>query len=213
MAAPISAHLLLARELMKKEIIVAAQNVSLYNCGAYTGEIAADQVLDLGLSWVIIGHSERRQYFGETNEIVAQKTKNALSKKLSVVLCIGEKLEEREAGKTLEIIDEQLQAVKKELTQASDWDNVVIAYEPVWAIGTGKVATPTQAQEVHSMIRGWLGKNYSEEVAQKTRIIYGGSVSDSNCEELRKEADIDGFLVGGASLKSAFVKIVQSCSS
>lgn len=104
--------MLLARELLNKEIIVGAQNVSLYNTGAYTGEIAAEQITDMGLSWTIIGHSERRQYFGETNETVAQKTKNAISKKLSVVLCIGEKLAEREAGKTLEIIDEQLQAVK-----------------------------------------------------------------------------------------------------
>lgn len=180
-------------------------------------------IKDLGLEWVIIGHSERRHVFGESDELSAEKTQHALESGVQVVFCIGEKLEEREADKTKEVNFRQLQAL---LNKKPNWSQVVIAYEPVWAIGTGKTASPEQAQEVHAWIREFLEKNASAEVAQNTRIIYGGwfslvknsfkiivflgSVTAENCKELAKKPDIDGFLVGGASLKPDFVKIINA---
>uniref|UniRef100_A0A158PB99 Triosephosphate isomerase n=1 Tax=Angiostrongylus cantonensis TaxID=6313 RepID=A0A158PB99_ANGCA len=148
--------------------------------GAFTGEISPAMLQDLGIEWVILGHSERRHIFGESDQLIAEKTVHSLESKINVIFCIGEKLEEREAGKTKEV----------------DWANIVIAYEPVWAIGTGKTATPDQAQEVHLWIREFLKEKVSAEVADKTRIIYGGSVTAENCVELGKKPDIDGFLVG-----------------
>ena len=147
---------------------------------------------------MLVGHSERRTVCGEQDAFVASKTKTALEGQLSVILCIGETLAQREAGTTMDVVTAQLAAVAATTT---DWAQVVIAYEPVWAIGTGKVATTEQAQEVHAGIREWLAKTLSAQVAEATRIIYGGSVSGKNCKELAKEKDIDGFLVGGASLK------------
>lgn len=155
---------------------------------------------DSGIDWVILGHSERRTILAESDQTVASKTKYATENGVSVIWCCGESLEQREAGKTLEVIAAQLSALK---AQISDWSKIVIAYEPIWAIGTGKVATTQQAQEVHESIRGWLAKEVSQSVADETRILYGGSVSEKNCKELSKEKDIDGFLVGGASLKPA----------
>uniref|UniRef100_A0A093VXC6 Triosephosphate isomerase n=1 Tax=Talaromyces marneffei PM1 TaxID=1077442 RepID=A0A093VXC6_TALMA len=140
---------------------------------------------------------------------VARKTKAAIDGGLSVILCIGESLQEREAGKTIDVVTTQLGAVAKVLSEG-EWSKVVIAYEPIWAIGTGKVATTAQAQEVHAAIRKWLGETISAKVADETRVIYGGSVSEKNCRELAKENDVDGFLVGGASLKPAFVEIINS---
>ncbi len=145
--------------------------------------------------------------FGDSNEVVAKKTKYALEKGLNVVLCIGEQLAERENGTTNDVLKTQLDACKDSV---ADWSKVVVAYEPVWAIGTGKVASPEQAQETQKYVRSWLKDNVSEAVATSTRIIYGGSVSDANCGELIKQADVDGFLVGGASLKPAFATIVQT---
>lgn len=162
---------------------------------------------DNGVEWVILGHSERRNVFGESDQLIAEKVGHALSEGLSVIACIGEKIEEREAGKTLDVVYSQMEAIK---SQVSDWNRVVVAYEPVWAIGTGKVATPAQAQEVHAALRKWLTDNVSADVANATRIIYGGSVTGVNCQELAKEGDIDGFLVGGASLKPEFVNIVNA---
>ncbi len=186
--------------------------VSLQNCwtggmGAYTGEIAAEMLKDAGIEWVITGHSERRTLMHENDEIVAEKTKYALSQGLSVIACIGEKLEEREAGETMNVNTRQLAAIA---AQVEDWSRVVIAYEPVWAIGTGKVATPEQAQEVHASLRAWLSDNVSTEVAAATRIIYGGSVKPKNANDLASQADIDGFLVGGASLKPDFVEVIDA---
>jgi triosephosphate isomerase (TIM) len=195
--------------LTNKSVIISSQNVSLTNYGAYTGEICAEQLLDLGVKWTLIGHSERRQYYGETSEVVAKKTKNALDKGLSVILCIGEQLSERQANKTFEVLSQQLDAVRSLLSEG-DWSRVVIAYEPVWAIGTGQVATPGQAQEAHKYIRGYLNKSVSSGVGSSTRIIYGGSVTDENSGELGRQGDIDGFLVGGASLKPGFAKIVDA---
>ncbi|KAI4595144.1 triosephosphate isomerase [Pestalotiopsis sp. 9143b] len=205
--APPALYLLPVREHLKqKSVEVAAQNVYDKPNGAFTGEISVEQLKDSNVHWTILGHSERRTILKESDETVASKTKYAVENGVSVIWCCGESLEERESGKTLEVIANQLAALKK---QVSDWSKIVIAYEPIWAIGTGKVATTQQAQEVHASIRQWLEKEVSKKVADETRILYGGSVSEKNCKELSKEADIDGFLVGGASLKPAFVDIVN----
>jgi triosephosphate isomerase (TIM) len=159
----------------------------------------------------LTGHSERRVGFGfpgETSTVVAVKTKNAISAGLSVIVCIGEQLEDRKSGKTMNVVAEQLEAVKAALAEG-DWKKVVLAYEPVWAIGTGVTASPEQAQETHANIRTWLSKNISNGVADNTRIIYGGSATASNCNELYAQPDINGFLVGGASLKAEFVNIIN----
>lgn len=196
---------------LTSRIDISAQNCWIGKGGAFTGEISAEQVKDLGCQWVILGHSERRHVIGEKDEFIGKKAAYALSQGLGVIACIGELLEEREAGKTFDVCYQQLKAFADALPS---WDNVVIAYEPVWAIGTGKVASPEQAQEVHVAVRDWLKKNVSEEVASKTRIIYGGSVNGGNCAELAKKEDIDGFLVGGASLKGPeFATIVNSVTS
>ena len=198
--APGTLFLLLVREHVKPEIAVSSQNVFDKPNGAFTGEISAGQLLESGINWTLIGHSERRVVLRESDDFIAAKTKAALDAGLKVILCIGETLTEREKDETLKVVTSQLQAVKEKI---ANWDNVVIAYEPVWAIGTGKVATTQQAQEVHAAIRKWLGAEVGKEVAEATRIIYGGSVNEKNAGELAKEADVDGFLVGGASLKPA----------
>ncbi|KNA04463.1 hypothetical protein SOVF_199480 [Spinacia oleracea] len=190
---------------------ISAQNCWIGKGGAFTGEISVEQLKDLGCQWVILGHSERRHVIGEQNEFIGKKAAYALNQGVGVIACIGELLEEREAGKTFDVCYQQLKAFADALPS---WDNVVVAYEPVWAIGTGKVASPDQAQEVHVAVRDWLKKNVSEEVASKTRIIYGGSVNGGNCAELAKQEDIDGFLVGGASLKGPeFATIVNSVTA
>ncbi|KAA3465645.1 triosephosphate isomerase, chloroplastic-like isoform X1 [Gossypium australe] len=192
-------------------IEVSAQNSWIGKGGAFTGEISVEQLKDVGCKWVILGHSERRHVIGEDDQFIGKKAAYALNEGLGVIACIGELLEEREAGKTFDVCFQQLKAFADVVPS---WHNIVIAYEPVWAIGTGKVATPQQAQEVHLAARDWLKKNVSEEVASKTRIIYGGSVNGSNCGELAKEEDIDGFLVGGASLKGPeFATIVNSVTT
>ena len=198
------------KELNNKNYAVAAQNCWVSAGGAFTGEVSADMLADADIPWVILGHSERRALCGETNEFVGEKTKYALSQGLKVALCIGETLEQREAGTTLDVCRAQLKAVN-DVVAAADWENIVIAYEPVWAIGTGKVATPDQAQEVHAGIRKWCADNISPTIASKIRIQYGGSVNAGNCDELAQKEDIDGFLVGGASLVGeAFVTICNS---
>ncbi|KAL9238370.1 hypothetical protein vseg_012800 [Gypsophila vaccaria] len=196
---------------LTNRIEISAQNCWVGKGGAFTGEISAEQLKDLGCQWVILGHSERRHVIGEKDEFIGKKAAYALSEGLGVIACIGELLEEREAGKTFEVCYQQLKAFADSLPS---WENVVIAYEPVWAIGTGKVASPQQAQEVHVAVRDWLKKNVSEEVSDKTRIIYGGSVNGGNCAELAKQEDIDGFLVGGASLKGPeFATIINSVTA
>lgn len=197
--------------LSTKALLPSNFATSLQDCytatGAFTGAIAADMIADTGLPWVITGHSERRTVFGESDAEVADKTAYALSKGVSVIACIGELLEEREAGKTMDVNQRQLAAIAEKV---SDWSNVVIAYEPVWAIGTGKVATPEQAQEVHAALRKWLAENVATDVAESIRIIYGGSVKPKNAADLAIQPDIDGFLVGGASLKPDFIDIIDS---
>ncbi|KAH0536629.1 triosephosphate isomerase [Glutinoglossum americanum] len=198
--APSAIYLVLARELLRKDVEVAAQNVFDKPNGAFTGEISVDQLKDAGVTWTILGHSERRVILQEENSFIATKTEAALKGGISVILCIGESLEQREASKTIDVVTSQLAAVAQ---CVQDWSDIVIAYEPIWAIGTGKVATTQQAQEVHLAIRKWLASNVSEQTSETTRIIYGGSVTDKNCKDLAKQPDIDGFLVGGASLKPA----------
>jgi triosephosphate isomerase len=198
--APPALYLLLVRENLRDGLEVAAQNVFDKPNGAFTGEISVSQLKDSNINWAILGHSERRTILRESDEVVASKTKYATENGVGVIWCCGESLEEREAGKTIEVVSKQLEALR---SQISDWSKVVIAYEPIWAIGTGKVATTEQAQEVHKAIREWLAKNVNQQVADETRILYGGSVNEKNCGELSKQPDIDGFLVGGASLKPA----------
>ncbi|TKA71342.1 hypothetical protein B0A55_05129 [Friedmanniomyces simplex] len=208
--APPALYLLLAREHLRSGIEVAAQNVFDKPNGAFTGEISVTQLKDSNITWTLLGHSERRVVLQESDAFVAKKTSAAIDGGIGVILCCGETLEQREANKTIEVVTSQLSAVAKEV---KDWSKIVVAYEPIWAIGTGKVASAAQAQEVHAAIRKWMGEELGGEAQEKTRIIYGGSVSEKNCGELAKEGDIDGFLVGGASLKPAFVDIINARSS
>lgn len=207
--APPSLYLIPLRDTVRKELQVSAQNCYFKDSGAFTGEISPAQLVDAKIPYVILGHSERRSLFYETSEIVAQKTKAALGAALKVILCVGETLEQREAGQTAAVVEKQLQAVV-DVLQESDWSGVVIAYEPVWAIGTGRVATSAQAQEAHADIRKFLSQAVSSAVSENTRIIYGGSVTAANCKELSTQPDVDGFLVGGASLKPEFVDIINA---
>jgi triosephosphate isomerase (TIM) len=207
-APPSTALQSVAQAVAGSRVEVAAQNLYPKDEGAYTGEISAPMILDAGCKWVIIGHSERRQYFGETDQSVKQKTAAALAAGLKPIVCIGETLEEREAGKTMQVVFRQMEAFIEEL--ASNPGVGVIAYEPVWAIGTGKVATVEQAQEVHAAIRQRLAQK-SQSLADVTRILYGGSVKPDNAKGLLESADIDGALVGGASLKAdGFATIVAA---
>ncbi|XP_059488541.1 triosephosphate isomerase [Neocloeon triangulifer] len=196
-----------ARQQAPDNVQVAAQNAYKVASGAFTGEISPAMISDIGLKWVILGHSERRSIFGESDELVADKTKHALEAGLKVIACIGETLAERESGQTEAVVFRQTQAIADKIT---DWSNVVLAYEPVWAIGTGKTASPQQAQEVHAKLREWLKEKVSPEVSENLRIIYGGSVTAGNAKELGQEGDIDGFLVGGASLKPDFIQIINA---
>jgi triosephosphate isomerase len=180
---------------------VGAQNMYHEPKGAFTGEISAQMVLATGAEWVILGHSERRHVFGEQDDLIHSKLCTALEAGLKPILCIGEKLEEREADRTTDVVGHQLAHGFGDLT-ADEAQKTVIAYEPVWAIGTGKTATPKQAQEAHAFIRGWLKEKYGDETAASVRIQYGGSVKPSNVAELIACPDIDGALVGGASLKA-----------
>ena len=187
---------------------VGAENVHWAASGAFTGEVSAAMLLDAGVTHVIIGHSERRQYFGETDETVNQRTKAALAAGLTGVVCVGETLAEREAGTTAAVIDRQ---TRKALEGVSDVAKVVIAYEPVWAIGTGKTATPDMAQEVHAQIRAILADLYGAETAETVRILYGGSMKPANAPELLAKKDIDGGLIGGAALKAPdFLALIQA---
>jgi len=190
-------------------ISLSAQNMHWEDKGAFTGEISAEMLLDLGCRYVIIGHSERRQYFGETDETVNKKVKQAIKKGLRPILCVGETLAEREGGKLQEIISRQVTGGLKDIG-AGDMKKVVIAYEPVWAIGTGKTATPEQANEVHALIRQRVKALYPGEIADGLRIQYGGSVTPENVSSLMAMPDIDGALVGGASLKpESFAALVN----
>ena len=188
-------------------IYIGAQNVSSHESGAFTGEISAPMLRSMDINYCIIGHSERRKYFKESDELINQKLKTLLDNDIIPIVCIGETLEQREKGITKEIVLNQLKGVLRDIEIN---DNVVIAYEPVWAIGTGKTATPQQAQEIQYMIRKWIVENYSQKVADQTPILYGGSMKPENIKELLLQLDIDGGLIGGASLDiEKFIKMIE----
>eukprot|EP01130_Rhizamoeba_saxonica_P002463 TRINITY_DN12257_c0_g1_i1.p1 TRINITY_DN12257_c0_g1~~TRINITY_DN12257_c0_g1_i1.p1 ORF type:complete len:298 (-),score=61.47 TRINITY_DN12257_c0_g1_i1:29-889(-) len=206
--APPAIYLSHVLNIANPRLLVAAQNSCAASSGAFTGENSPAMIADIGVNWVILGHSERRNVFGESEELIGEKVAEALANNLNIVLCVGEQLQDREAGKTKDVVYSQLANASGAIT---DWSKVVIAYEPVWAIGTGVTASPQQAQDTHVEVREWLAVNVSERVANSTRIIYGGSVKPANCEELAVQPDVDGFLVGGASLKAElFLPIIQS---
>jgi triosephosphate isomerase len=194
--------LVVAQQLLKGSTIkLGAQDVSVHDDGAYTGEISVKMLKSVGCEYVIVGHSERRQYFHESNDLINQKAKKVLASGMKSIICVGETLDEREKGITDKVITAQVKGVLASLTQA-DLDRVIIAYEPVWAIGTGKTATTQQAEDVHQLIRKLVAQLYSWAVAEKLIIQYGGSVKPENAKELLNQADIDGALVGGACLKA-----------
>jgi triosephosphate isomerase (TIM) len=199
-----------AKRLEGSSIVTCAQDCHWEPAGAWTGEVSAPQVGDAGATWVIVGHSERRQFFGDTNEGAGKKARAVLAAGLGAIICVGESLAERDGGRTLAIVDDQLTAALAGI-DATSAGKLVIAYEPVWAIGTGRTATPAQAQEVHAHIRKRLAERLGAGAADAIRIQYGGSVKPSNAEALMAEADIDGALVGGASLEAAdFIAIVKA---
>ncbi len=209
--APVFVHLkTIADRLEGSNIKVAAQNCSFESkFSANTGEVSADMLKDIGASHIIIGHSERRQFYGETNDTVNRKTKSALLSGLTAIVCVGEMLDEREAGNAENVVKTQLVNSLQGLT-TSDMERIIIAYEPVWAIGTGKTATPEQAQEMHAFIRKTIVETHGNEVANATRILYGGSVKPENIKILMSQTDVDGALVGGASLEAnSFAQIVN----
>jgi len=194
-------------------IRLGAQNMHWQKSGAYTGEVSAAMLRDLYCHYVIIGHSERRQYFGETDEIVNRKLKAALAGNLCPIVCVGETLEQRKSGETQTVIEKQFEDGLKGLA-ASNFNTLIIAYEPIWAIGTGLTATPQQAQEVHKFIRGLVQEQADEKTASTVRILYGGSVKPDNAKELFQQPDIDGGLIGGASLDAdSFTAIVNAAIS
>ena len=209
LAPPFTALNAVADAIKGTNVALSAQNLFWEDKGAFTGEISAEMLLDLGCKYVIIGHSERRQYFGETDDTVNKKVKQALKKGLLPIICVGETLAEREAGKLTEIIGRQVTGGLKDIS-AEDMKKAVIAYEPVWAIGTGKTATPEQANEVHALIREKVKSLYTADIAGGLRIQYGGSVTPENVSSLMAKPDIDGALVGGASLKpESFAALVN----
>ncbi len=201
-----------SKALAGSTIKLGAQNMHFESHGAFTGEVAADMLKEFSCTYVILGHSERREYFKECNCLINKKVKAVLANGMKPILCVGEKLEEREAGKTLDIVSEQtvkgLEGISKE-----DAKNVVVAYEPVWAIGTGKTATPAMAQEVHAAIRKVLADAFGADVADSIQILYGGSMKPENADALLAEKDIDGGLIGGAALKAdSFVALIESAT-
>jgi len=189
---------------------VAAQNMHQAKSGAFTGEISAEMLTSLGLKTVILGHSERREYFGETDAILAEKVDAALANNLEVIFCFGEVLEDRKSDNHFNVVETQIKNGLFHL-EASVWENIVLAYEPVWAIGTGETASPEQAQEMHAFIRKIVADKYTTEIAENVSILYGGSVKPSNAKEIFSKEDVDGGLIGGAALNAEnFVALVKS---
>ncbi len=202
-----------SKALAGSTICLGAQNMYTKANGAYTGEIAADMLKEFNCAYVILGHSERREYFKECNCFINEKVKAVLSNGMKPILCVGEKLEEREAGKTIEVVSEQTIKGLAEISK-EDAKNVVIAYEPVWAIGTGKTATPEMAQEVHAEIRKILTDLFGADVAEEMQILYGGSMKPENAPELLAQKDIDGGLIGGAALKAdSFLALITAATN
>ena len=211
MVAPTYVNLVGAvRNLQGSMIEVIAQNMHFAESGAYTGEISADMLSDIGVNTVIIGHSERRSIFGETNEILAKKVITALEKSLRVVFCFGEELEDRKSDNHFNIVSDQLKDGLFNLKPEA-WSNIVLAYEPVWAIGTGDTASPEQAQELHAFIRKTISNEYDDNIAENVSILYGGSVKPGNAADIFSKPDVDGGLIGGASLNADdFIAIMKA---
>ena len=208
---PFTALHVAAKLLQGSALKLGAQNLHYENDGAYTGEISAKMLKSLGVTYVIVGHSERRQYFGETDEIVAKKVKKALSSDLKVILCVGETLSERDGGIMEKVLERQVKAAFGGLNE-QELSALVVAYEPIWAIGTGRNATPQQAEDAHAFIRFTIARIFNKDAALALTIQYGGSVKPDNTSQLLSEPDVDGALVGGASLSAdSFAKIVKSC--
>ncbi len=208
-APPFTALSMVSSRLIGTNIKLASQNMHFESSGAYTGEVSVNMLVDVGCEYVIIGHSERRAYFAETNDTVNKKLKTAMNNDLTPIVCVGETLAQRESDKAFEVIEGQ---IKQGLSGISveDAEKIVVAYEPIWAIGTGKTATKEQAQEVHAFIRKTLTAMFSDNAAAAIRILYGGSVKPENVDELMLQEDIDGVLVGGAALKAeSFARIVK----
>ncbi len=203
-------HLTSVNEVIDKTLIgLGAENCSEHESGAYTGEVSAPMVASTGANHVILGHSERRQYFGENNEQLLAKTKLALANNLTPIFCVGEVLEERENGSYNEVVKGQVEALFE--LASDDFAKIIIAYEPVWAIGTGKTATAEQAQDMHAHIRSVIAEKYGKDIADNTSILYGGSCKPSNAKELFAKPDVDGGLIGGAALKAdSFIGIVEA---
>jgi len=209
--APPFTALALSKKLTEDSLIIlCAQNMHWEEKGAFTGEISPLMIKEIGINWVILGHSERRHIFKENDEVIAAKVSCALAHEMNPILCIGEKLEERELGKTEDVLEVQLESVFGTLSQELA-QKMTVAYEPVWAIGTGKTATPEIAQETHLFIRSWLSNWFDSSIAQKVRILYGGSVKPENVESLMAQPDIDGVLVGGASLDPDKFSQIAGC--
>ena len=204
-------HLCPVSEVVKGTVVgLSAENCADHAKGAYTGEVSADMLVSAGCEYTILGHSERRQYYGETDEKLVEKTKLALGAGLKVILCVGENLDEREAGKHFDVCEEQIKNVLYNFT-AEDMKSIIVAYEPVWAIGTGKTATSEQAEEIHAFIRKVVADKFGAQVADDLTILYGGSCKPSNAKELFAQPDIDGGLIGGAALKADdFIAIALS---
>jgi triosephosphate isomerase len=199
-----------ARILQSSDIKVAAQNMHFAKSGAYTGEISADMLLNINVDTVIIGHSERRAYFGETDDLLAKKVEAALANNMQVIFCFGEELEERKSGNHFNVVESQLKNGLFNLP-AEAWQHIVLAYEPVWAIGTGETASPEQAQEMHAFIRKTITEAYDLSIANEVSILYGGSVKPSNAQEIFSKPDVDGGLIGGAALVADdFIAIIKA---
>jgi triosephosphate isomerase len=208
-APPFTALAAIAEALRGSDVFLGAQNMHWEREGAFTGEVSPVMLKQIGCSHVILGHSERRHIFGESDETVARKTRAAVDNGLTPILCVGETLPERESSLTLEVVERQLERALRALTP-DEVSRAIVAYEPVWAIGTGRTATPAQAQEVHAFIRKRLGATHGEPAATALRILYGGSLKPDNVDGLMAEPDVDGALVGGASLKAdSFLRIVH----
>jgi triosephosphate isomerase len=209
--APPFTHLASVAPVLKgSRVQLSAQNCADHEKGAYTGEVSVSMLTSVGCQWTILGHSERRQYYGETDEKLVEKVKLALAGGLGVILCVGENLEQREAGKHFDVVTEQIKNVLYNFT-ADDMKKIIVAYEPVWAIGTGKTASAQQAEEIHSCIRKVLADKFGAQVADDTTILYGGSCKPANAPELFAQPDIDGGLIGGAALKADdFIQIAKS---
>ena len=211
MVAPTFVNLAAAvRSLESSAIEVIAQNMHFAESGAYTGEISADMLLSIGVDTVIIGHSERRAYFGETDEILAKKVKAALDKNMRAMFCFGEELQDRKSDNHFNVVESQLKNALFSL-EANAWKNIILAYEPVWAIGTGETASPEQAQEMHAFIRKTITNAFDATIANNVSILYGGSVKPNNAVEIFSKPDVDGGLIGGASLVADdFIAIVKA---